>query len=56
MSLLDPGLAREQIGFTHRPLERCLHSVVASFYAHPPQDRPPAYAQRSRELALAASG
>jgi nucleoside-diphosphate-sugar epimerase len=55
MSLLDPARAHDELGFAHHPLERCLHSVVASFLAHPPADRPPAYeAGRARERALAA--
>jgi nucleoside-diphosphate-sugar epimerase len=53
ISLLDPALGREELRFEHRPLERCLHSVVASFLAHLPADRPPGYAQRPLELDLA---
>jgi nucleoside-diphosphate-sugar epimerase len=54
VSLLDPSLARDELGFTHRPLERGLHAVVAGFLAHLPADRPPAYASRARERELAA--
>jgi nucleoside-diphosphate-sugar epimerase len=53
VSFLDPSRARDELGFVHRPLERCLHSVVASFLAHPPPDRPAGFAQRPRELQLA---
>ncbi len=53
VSLLDPSRARAELGFAHRPMEECLRSVVASFVAHPPRDRPPAYAGRPREHELA---
>jgi nucleoside-diphosphate-sugar epimerase len=53
MSWLDPARARVELGFAHRPMEECLRSVVASFVAHPPADRPPAYAGRPREVELA---
>jgi nucleoside-diphosphate-sugar epimerase len=53
MSFLDPSRARDDLGFEHRPMGECLRSVVASFVAHPPADRPPAYAGRPRELELA---
>ena len=53
VSLLDPSRARDELGFVHRPLERCLHSVVASFLAFPPPDRPPGFAQREGERQLA---
>jgi nucleoside-diphosphate-sugar epimerase len=53
MSLLDPTRARDELGFVHRPMLVCLHSVVSSFLAHPPTDRPAAYAGRSRERELA---
>jgi nucleoside-diphosphate-sugar epimerase len=52
MSFLDPSRAREDLGFEHRPMRECLRSVVSSFLAHSPVDRPPAYAGRSRELEL----
>jgi nucleoside-diphosphate-sugar epimerase len=53
MSLLDPSRAREELAFTHRPMVECLRSVVSSFLAHPPVDKPPRYAGRSREQELA---
>ena len=53
VSLLDPARARADLGFAHRPMEECLRSVVASFFAHPPADRPPTYAGRPREIELA---
>jgi nucleoside-diphosphate-sugar epimerase len=53
MSLLDPALARQALGFEHRPMVDCLRSVVSSFLAHPPAERPPGYALRARERELA---
>jgi hypothetical protein len=53
MSWLDPGVAAGEIGFVHRPLEGYLESIVASFLAGPPADRPAGYAGRAVELALA---
>jgi nucleoside-diphosphate-sugar epimerase len=53
MSWLDPSRARAELGFAHRPMRECLRSVVASFLAHPPPDRPDGYRARDRELALA---
>jgi nucleoside-diphosphate-sugar epimerase len=53
VSLLDPSRARDDLGFVHRPLERCLHAVVASFLAFLPPDRPAGWAQRAAELQLA---
>jgi nucleoside-diphosphate-sugar epimerase len=53
MSFLDPSRAREDLGFEHRPMLQCLQSVVSSFLAHSPPDRPPAYESRSREIELA---
>jgi nucleoside-diphosphate-sugar epimerase len=55
MSLLDPARARAELGFEHRPLRECLRCVVGSFLAHPPADRPAAYAGRGRERELAAA-
>ncbi|BDG01683.1 NAD-dependent epimerase/dehydratase family protein [Anaeromyxobacter oryzae] len=53
MSFLDPGRAERELGLVHAPLERGLASIVASFLAHPPADRPPGYARRDAELRLA---
>jgi nucleoside-diphosphate-sugar epimerase len=52
MSRLDPARAKNELGFRHQPLERYLEKVVASFLAHPPQDRPANYAHRAAEIAL----
>ena len=54
MSFLDGSRARDELGFVHAPLVQGLASVVASFLAHPPADRPEGYAGRDRELALLA--
>jgi nucleoside-diphosphate-sugar epimerase len=54
MSLLDPVRARGELGFQHRPLRAYLETIVACFLAHPPAEPPPGYAQRGRELELAA--
>jgi nucleoside-diphosphate-sugar epimerase len=53
MSFLDPARARAELGFAATPLATALPSIVASFLAHPPADRPEAYAGREREIALA---
>jgi nucleoside-diphosphate-sugar epimerase len=53
MSFLDPARAREELGFEHLPMIHCLQSVVGSFLAHPPAERPPTYAGRAHELDLA---
>jgi nucleoside-diphosphate-sugar epimerase len=53
MSLLDPARARAELAFEHRPLRACLESVVSSFLAHPPPDRPSGYERRDRERDLA---
>ena len=53
MSLLDPGRARDELGFRHLRLEEYLGRIVASFLAHPPLERPRGYELRSRELELA---
>jgi nucleoside-diphosphate-sugar epimerase len=53
LSFLDPGRAREELGFRPTPLPAYLGSIVASFLAHPPASPPDAYADRGREIALA---
>jgi nucleoside-diphosphate-sugar epimerase len=53
MSLLDPALAREELGFRHLALEAYLPRIVASFLAHPPPSAPLGYASRGREVDLA---
>jgi nucleoside-diphosphate-sugar epimerase len=53
MSLLDPGLAEAELGFTHEPPASYLPKIVSSFLAHPPASPPPSYARRAEELALA---
>ncbi len=52
MSFLDPGVARNELGFKHLPLREYLGRIVASFLARPPADPPPSYAQRDKERAL----
>ncbi len=56
MSFLDPSRARRELGFVHEPLDAYLGKIVASFLAHPPPDRPEAYASREEELAVSAPG
>jgi len=56
MSFLDPARAGEELGFRHASLDRALSSIVASFLAHPPADRPAGYAARARELAVVWGG
>jgi nucleoside-diphosphate-sugar epimerase len=53
MSFLDPARAREELAFKATPLGTALASIVASFLAHPPADRPDGYADRAREIELA---
>ena len=43
----------DELGFVATPLTTSLASIVASFLAHPPADRPEAYATRAREIELA---
>lgn len=54
-SILDPGKAKLELGFRHPPLREYLGKIVASFMASIPEQLPAYYAQRERELALAAS-
>jgi nucleoside-diphosphate-sugar epimerase len=54
-SILDPGKAKLELGFRHPPLYEYLGKIVASFMASIPEQPPPYYAQRQRELALVAS-
>ncbi len=53
MSLLDPSLAKRELGFSHRPLGVYLSSIVASFLSFTPPEPPPDYAHREAERALA---
>ncbi|MBI5070761.1 MAG: NAD-dependent epimerase/dehydratase family protein [Deltaproteobacteria bacterium] len=53
MSFLDPGRARDELGFRHAPLEHCLAAVVSSFTCHTRADRPPGCERRAEERALA---
>ena len=53
MSVLDPSLAKRDLGFRHRPLGVYLSSIVASFLSFPPERPPPSYRHRRAELALA---
>jgi nucleoside-diphosphate-sugar epimerase len=52
MSLLDPGRAQRELGFVHRPLDRYLEAIVASFLAHVPSEPPFGLRQREAERAL----
>ena len=54
MSLLDPSLAKDELGFRHEPLRTYLGKVVASFLAHAPAEPPEGYRSRGAELRLAA--
>jgi nucleoside-diphosphate-sugar epimerase len=53
-SLLDPSRAIAELGFEHPPLDAYLDATIASLFATWPSSPPPGYAQRDRELALAA--
>jgi len=53
MSLIDPGRAALELGFTHPPLDVYLDAIVASLLAAWPASPPEGYAQRAGELALA---
>jgi nucleoside-diphosphate-sugar epimerase len=53
MSFIDPALAKAELGFRHEPLARYLDKIVTCFLAHPPNDPPPGYEQRTRERQLA---
>jgi nucleoside-diphosphate-sugar epimerase len=53
MSVLDPALAKAELGFRHDPLARYLDKIVTCFLAHPPADPPPGYEQRATERQLA---
>jgi nucleoside-diphosphate-sugar epimerase len=53
-SILDPGKAKLELGFRHPPLRHYLGKIVASFMAAIPEQPPAYYAQRAKELALAA--
>jgi nucleoside-diphosphate-sugar epimerase len=55
MSFLDPARARAELGFEPTPLATALASIVASFLAHPPPDRPDAYGERAQEIEFARS-
>lgn len=53
MSFLDPGRARDELGFRHAPLSQTLAAAVSGFLCHTPADRPAGYDHRGRELELA---
>jgi nucleoside-diphosphate-sugar epimerase len=55
MSMLDPSLARRELGFEHAPVRVYMDKIVTAFLAHPPATPPDAYAQRDAELTLASS-
>ncbi len=52
MSFLDPGRARAELGFRHRPLGSYLDEIVAAFLAHPPAEPPPGYGPPEAERPL----
>jgi nucleoside-diphosphate-sugar epimerase len=52
-SILDPSLAKLELGFWHEPLETYLERIAASFLAHLPPEMPRFNAHRAEELALA---
>lgn len=52
MSRLDASRARQELGFTHLPLNDYLGRIVAAFLAHPPADRPEGYRNRAAEVRL----
>lgn len=52
MSLIDPGRAIAELGFTHPPLATYLDSILASLFAAWPTTPPPGYDQRADELAF----
>lgn len=53
-SVLEPSLAKIEIGFWHEPLETYMERITASFLAHLPAEKPEYYARRADEIALAA--
>lgn len=53
MSFLDPGRARDELGFRHAPLAQTLAAIASTFLAHTPPDRPGGYARRDAERRLA---
>jgi nucleoside-diphosphate-sugar epimerase len=53
-SILDPGKAKLELDFRHPPLREYLGKIVASFMAAIPARPPAYYAERKRELRLAA--
>ena len=54
MSFLDPGLAREELGFRHTPLSVYLDKIVAVFLNAASSAPPENYAGRAEEIRLAA--
>jgi nucleoside-diphosphate-sugar epimerase len=54
ISYIDPGRARDELGFRATPLREALSSIAASFLAHLPERPPESYDARPRERALAA--
>ncbi len=55
MSYLDPGRAKTELAFRHEPLASYLPATIAGLLAVMTEDAPPAYANRARELAIAAT-
>jgi nucleoside-diphosphate-sugar epimerase len=52
-SILDPGKAKLELGFTHPSLREYLGKIVASFMASIPEEPPSYYRHREGELELA---
>ncbi|HET7753572.1 MAG TPA: NAD-dependent epimerase/dehydratase family protein [Anaeromyxobacteraceae bacterium] len=53
MSFLDPGRARDELGFRHAPLEQTIPPIVSAFLSFTPRAPPPGYGRRDVERRLA---
>ena len=54
MSLIDPSLAKRDLGFRHRPLGVYLSSIIQSFLSFPPHEPPENYKRRELEKEIGA--
>lgn len=52
-SMVDPSLAKKELGFTHEPLERYLDKIISAFLNHLPNNPPMNYTNRNLEIQLA---